>query len=84
MVYTDLSSALGLANGGYYPDDAKDDDKDNNHGHDNNGGSNEITIGPGGVVVLHGGQVQNVPGGQVPGALKNALNNGTLHDMPGH
>lgn len=70
-VYTDLSSALGLDYGGWYPDDAKP-------------GGNAVTVGPGDVIVIQNGQVQNVAPGQVPGPLKNALGNGAFNNMPGH
>ena len=75
FVYTSLSDALGQD---FYPHD-----KHSGKGHDE-GANGEIEIGAGGVVVLKGGKVVNVPSGQEPDQLDNALNQGTLHNLPGH
>jgi hypothetical protein len=76
VVYTDLSQALGMMDGGWYPDDAQ--------GGKDKGADNVINIGPGGVILIQNGQIQNVPGNKVPGQLKNALGNGAFQNMPGH
>ena len=71
IVYTDLSAALGLDNGGYYPNDAKP-------------GNGEATVDAGDCIVIENGKIQNVNPNQVPGPLKDALGNGTFQNMPGH
>jgi len=69
-VYISLSDALGLATGGYYPGDAT--------------GGGVTSVGAGDVIEISGGKIHNVPPNEVPGPLKNALNNGAFGNVPGH
>jgi filamentous hemagglutinin family protein len=81
--YLNLSAALGLMNGGYYPNDATDTTGDG-HGKGKDGGSNKAVIQPGQCFEISGGTVILVPNGQTPNQIKNALNNNVLNNMPGH
>ena len=75
-VYNDLSAALGAD---FYPSDSQP-----GSGGPGDGGSNEMNITPGGVVVIQDGKIKTVPAGQVPNQLNNALNKSTLNNLPGH
>jgi filamentous hemagglutinin family protein len=80
--YLNLSEALGLLDGGYYPDDAKDND--NGPGKGPGGGNPSATILPGQCFEISNGQVTPVQKGQTPDPIKNALSNNVLNSMPGH